>query len=68
MIRAHLASSFIIGDKVEVDGDQSLIATVTGVWFQSAEFYRVECSWLHNGANQQAWIEPKRLTLRKSTA
>jgi hypothetical protein len=57
-------SAFDFRDRVTIDGDGSLIATVTGFFFREGMLL-VECCWLANGDSRQANIEEWRLTLYK---
>jgi hypothetical protein len=53
-------SLFAIQDKVYIDGDQSLVVTVTAVVWRN-EKPSIEVSWISDQA-KTAWIEPWRLT------
>jgi len=53
-------SKFRRGDRVVLDGDRSLIMTVTAHTFRE-HFETVECSYVHNGDSKCAWIEEWRL-------
>jgi len=49
-------------DKVHIDGDESITATVLAFAFRETRPPIVECSWVHAGAVQTHWIEETRLT------
>ena len=51
---------FDIGDRVHIDGEKDIVATVVGMLFR-AHGVEVECSWLHNGSMQTAWVAAFRL-------
>lgn len=51
---------FDLGDRVHIDGDKDITATVIGMLFR-AHGVEVECSWLHNGTMQTAWVAAFRL-------
>jgi hypothetical protein len=53
--------SFDFGDRVHIDGDESIKATVTAFVFREAALF-VECSWMHNGKAESERIEHYRLT------
>lgn len=55
-----------LGSKVLIDGDESLVATVTGIKFTlGREAPLVECAWMHNGDNHERVIDCVRLTLKR---
>jgi len=51
-----LTSRFARGDRVVIDRDKSLVATVTAHLFR-ADYQTVEISYVHNGDVKTAWIE-----------
>lgn len=55
-------TSFVdFGDKVIVDNDKDLIATVTGFRFFTQD-YMIEISFCHDGEFKTAWIERWRVS------
>lgn len=67
---AHVAagqfySSFSFGDKVTIDNDTSITATVLGFAFYPHSSMTL-CGWLHNGAFVEAWFGNFRLTALES--
>lgn len=58
---SHFASSFAIGDSVNIDGDKSIRALVCAYLFRVC-FVQVECSWFHNGELRTVWVEEWRLS------
>lgn len=58
-------SPFSIGDRVYIDGDTSGTATVTTLAFKP-HLSDVEVSYVSNGAHQQFWVAPWRLTVAKT--
>jgi len=54
-------SRFSWGDKVTIDGDRSITATVIGFGFYPHQTV-VQCSWFHSGTVIEAWIGDFRLT------
>jgi hypothetical protein len=61
-------AEFGFGDRVWIDGDRSLTATVVAVSF-SGGFDRAriqyEVSWIANGVAQVAWVDQFRLSLAR---
>lgn len=57
---------FAFGDKVTVDGDASITATVIGFAFYPHQSL-VFCAWFNNGAVVEAWFGDFRLTRRDSS-
>lgn len=53
-------SPFSLGQKVNIDGDTSIAATVIGFAFY-VEKADVLVSWWHNGELRQAWVTETRL-------
>jgi hypothetical protein len=49
-------------DRVCIDGDKSLIGSVTGLLWHNIHSYMVEVSWMHNGASYCAWVHSWRLS------
>lgn len=43
------ALSKLVGRKAQVDGDESIRFTITGVVVRADGFNQLELSWLHNG-------------------
>lgn len=54
-------SDFDIRDRVVIDGDTSLIGTITAVQFRLTREPVYEVSFIHNGQAQSPWIEGWRL-------
>lgn len=54
------SSRFALGDKVTIDGDASIRATVIGFAFY-AHVEQVQCAWFANGSAQEAWINEFRI-------
>jgi hypothetical protein len=60
-------SQFAPRDRAVIDGDESLIGTVTAFQFRpssdrSGNNVMVEVSYVHNGEAKVAWVEEDRLT------
>lgn len=53
---------FLHGDKIHIDGDTSIVATVTAVLWRST-ITQVEVSWVHCGDVKTAWLEEWRLSM-----
>jgi hypothetical protein len=60
MKRSTFESDWAIGDRVYIDGDQSIKATVTAFKFNGASEC-VQCEWMHNGDPKHDDIQPYRL-------
>ncbi len=58
---ADFVSKFKCGAKVHIDGDQSIVATVTAHMFRD-DRSQLECSWVLNGDLKTHWIEEWRLS------
>lgn len=58
-------SPFSFGDKVTIDDDASICATVIGFSFYPHQTM-VQCAWFANGAPQEAWIGQFRLQLARA--
>jgi hypothetical protein len=54
-------SDFRIGDRVVIDQDNSLVASVTAYLYRSTGA-QAEISWVHAGTIQTAWIDVWRLS------
>lgn len=59
------ASNFAFGDRVFMDGDDSLIGAVTSFAWTSTGAVEVQVSWLHSGASHNAWFAERRLTRKE---
>lgn len=57
----YLTSKWGLKDQVLIDGDKSLVGTVTAFSWRGGDV-QVEVSWIHNGAAQAAWIQEWRLS------
>ncbi len=55
---------FEFGDKVWIDEDDSITATVTGFVFRKRD-HDVEVSWMANAAMQTVWVSDYRLSPAK---
>ena len=60
--KALFASPFGLGDKVLIDGQVDLVATVTAVLWRDTNGCSIEVSWLHNGAIHTEYLHARRLT------
>jgi len=58
----RLESKFNLFDRVTIDDDTSIIATVTGFAFYGYQI-QAEISWVHNGEVKTSWIIEQRLHL-----
>lgn len=58
--KAALLTSFAHGDLVHIDGDNSIVATVTAILWRST-VTQVEVSWVHCGDIKTFWLEEWRL-------
>ncbi|MGD9882389.1 hypothetical protein [Reyranella sp.] len=58
--RSTFFSLFKLGDKVAIDGDASIRATVIGFAFYP-HVEQVQVAWFANGSAQEAWIASFRL-------
>lgn len=56
-------SRFKFDDRVTIDGDDSIVGTITGFCFRTTRSPTAEVSWFHNGDAKTGWIEESRLTL-----
>lgn len=54
-------SRFALYERVSIDSDASISATVTAIVFRSYREPLYEVSWISNGQNQVCWIEEPRL-------
>lgn len=59
--RHDFHSDFGLGDRVSIDGDTSIKATIIGILFRHTG-EEIECAWMANGAQQSAWIAAWRLS------
>lgn len=59
-------AEYQIGQKVWLDGDRSIIARITGLWFE-ASGYKVQVEWISNGTNVSVWMPPFRIVKIKET-
>jgi hypothetical protein len=62
MTQSVFESRFHCGEKVIIDGDTSITASVLGFAFYPHQ-HLVLCGWIHNGASVEAWVGEFRLTL-----
>jgi hypothetical protein len=62
MAQREFLSGFTFGDKVMIDSDTSITATVLGFAFYPHQNMTL-CGWFHNGASVEAWFGDFRLTL-----
>jgi hypothetical protein len=56
-----LTAEFFHGDRVHIDGDVSIVATVTAILWRST-VTQLEVSWVHCGDIKTFWLEEWRLT------
>jgi len=54
-------TKFNLYDRVIIDGDGSVIATVTAVVWRAHREPLYELSWISNGQSQTAWVEEPRI-------
>ncbi len=54
------AMKFNFGDRVTIDDDKSIVATVVGLLLRPRD-YQIEISWFANGAHHSAWFDEYRL-------
>jgi hypothetical protein len=59
--RSHFESDWAFGDRLYIDGDRSIKATVVGFRFGVIS-HVVMLEWMHDGKSQQAEIELFRLS------
>lgn len=59
---SHFVSDWRLSQRVHIDGDTSIIATVTGFCFRLSRQPTVEVSYFHNGDSKSAWVEETRLS------
>ena len=57
----NFCSRFDFGDKVVIDGDASIRATVIGFAFYP-HGAQVQCAWFANGSAVESWLGEFRLT------
>ncbi len=50
-------SEFSLGERVYIDGCQSLVGIVTAVTWRHPEIINYEVSWVHNGESKSVVIE-----------
>lgn len=62
LARATFPSAFALADRVTIDGDESIKATVIGTIFRHTG-QEIEIAWMANGAHQTAWAAAWRLKL-----
>lgn len=62
LARATFPSAFALADRVTIDGDESIKATVIGTIFRQTG-QEIEIAWMANGAHQTAWAAAWRLKL-----
>lgn len=56
----NFTTKFKFGERVHIDDDTSITATVTAFCFRS-DRCEIEASWMHNGAALSAWFVDWRL-------
>jgi hypothetical protein len=57
-----LKSKWAIGDRVQIDGCDSVVGTVTGFCFRLTRDPTIEISYFHNGDAKSAWVEEFRIS------
>ena len=63
-IMIEYKSRFKYADRVNIDGDKSIIASVTGVMWRNGH-HLVEIGWINGGSPTTIWIDEYRLELAK---
>lgn len=61
MASSHLHSDFSLKEKVHIDDDPSITASVTAMTWRTSSAL-LEVSWIQDGQNRACWVEPWRLT------
>ncbi|RAI42648.1 hypothetical protein [Rhodoplanes roseus] len=56
-------SRFALFQRVTIDGDVSIVGTVTALCFRGTRQTVAEVSWFHNGDAKTGWFEEERLAL-----
>lgn len=56
-----VSTEFDVGDRVVIDGDESLVGRVTGVLVRGTREPQCEVSYVHCGDVKSAWVEEWRL-------
>lgn len=56
----NFTSKFAVGETVIIDGDTSIRAVVCAIIFY-LHYMQYKVMWVHNGCNQEAWIDEFRL-------
>ena len=64
-MRGQFACDYMIGDRVIVDGDESIIGTVTGVLFFETGI-EIRVGWVVNGDPKSFQIEEYRVSISKT--
>lgn len=59
-------SKYAPGDKVIIDGDKSITATITTVMFGRGDRILYQCEWFSNGGLQNPYIEDWRVTIAEA--
>jgi hypothetical protein len=54
-------SHFNLGDKVKIDGDGDIVATITAFSFDGA--WRYQLSWFTNGDHRSDWFQGWRISM-----
>ncbi len=57
-----MQSEFAVGNRVNIDGCESLIGIITAVIWRHPEIVNYEVSWVHNGDSKSFVIEGWRCT------
>jgi hypothetical protein len=57
-----LRSPFKYGQRVIIDGDKTLVATVTGLMWYTEDHHEVQASYMHNGVTYSPWIDAVRVS------
>jgi hypothetical protein len=58
-----ITTLFDIGNRVTIDGDASLVGTVSGFLWRKPRGMLVEIAWIHSGSSHEVWIDEWRLEL-----
>jgi hypothetical protein len=55
-------SAYRIGERVRIDGDDSISAIVTGITFRANDYTLISCDYFHNGDMKSAAAEEWRVS------
>ena len=58
-----IRTEFELGDRVHIDGDESITATICGIEVRgNANYLRYDVNWFYAGGVNNAWFMEQRLT------